>query len=121
MAGTHWVWEVISMLLAGRADYEPRAKELLMLDICPLPKLNKLPAPRVLNSHLPFYMLPTRQLRARRVKVVHVYRNPRDVMVSLFHHMRQFRLQHTQSMQHFFKAFLAGTGQALGVAGLFCL
>ncbi|XP_076434625.1 amine sulfotransferase-like [Babylonia areolata] len=108
-SGTHWVWEVISMLLAGQAVYEPRAKELLMLELTPLKKLDKLLSPRVLNTHLPFSMLPTASMRARRVKVVHVYRNPRDVMVSMYHHFRQFRMENTESVQSYCKAFLAGT------------
>ncbi|XP_070204245.1 amine sulfotransferase-like [Littorina saxatilis] len=108
-AGTHWLWEIISMLLAGEADYEPRAKELLMLDVTPVKKLRKLPGPRVLNTHLPFSMLPACNMRARRVKVVHVYRNPRDVMVSMYYHLRQFSLVQTESLHQFCKAFLAGT------------
>lgn len=107
-AGTHWLWEVICMLLAGQAHYEPRAKELLMMDLTPIAKLHKLHEPRVLNTHLPFSMLPTRSMRARRVKVVHVYRNPRDVMVSMYYHLRQFNLVNTESLQCFSEAFLSG-------------
>ena len=98
------------MLLAGQANYEPRAKELLMMDVTPVKKLRELHAPRVLNTHLPVSMLPTRNMRAKRVKIVHVYRNPRDVMVSMYYHLRQFSMVHTESVQHFCKAFLAGFG-----------
>ncbi|KAL8580958.1 hypothetical protein ACOMHN_017525 [Nucella lapillus] len=107
-AGTHWLWEMISMLLAGQAVYEPRAKELLMMDLCPIGALDKLHSPRVLNTHLPFSMLPTANMRARRVKVVHVYRNPRDVMMSMYHHFRQFKLEHTETVHQFCNAFLNG-------------
>ena len=98
------------MLLAGQASYEPRAKELLMMDVTPVKKLKRLRAPRVLNTHLPMSMLPTCNVRAKRVKIVHVYRNPRDVMVSMYYHLRQFGMVHTESLQHFCEAFLAGKG-----------
>nr|KAG5713242.1 hypothetical protein BaRGS_007769 [Batillaria attramentaria] len=96
------------MLLAGQADYEPRAKELLMMDVTRVSKLDKLHSPRVLNTHLPFTMLPAEQMLSRRLKVVHVYRNPRDVMVSMYHHLKQFRLVGTESVHSFVKTFLAG-------------
>ncbi|PVD33114.1 hypothetical protein C0Q70_08563 [Pomacea canaliculata] len=109
-AGTHWVWEMTAMLLKEQAEYESRAKELLMLDLTPVKKLDVLPSPRILNTHLPFLMLPVQQILAERVKVVHVYRNPKDVMVSMYHHMRQFPLVrgHADSLQQCLQAFLTG-------------
>ncbi|XP_025090218.1 sulfotransferase family cytosolic 1B member 1-like [Pomacea canaliculata] len=86
-AGTHWLWEVISMLMQGKAEYDVRPKEHLMVEMTELDKLTSMPSPRVLNSHLPFFMLPWQQMKERRTKVVFVYRNPKDSCVSYYHHL----------------------------------
>ena len=57
-AGTHWGFEIISMLLNGTAESVPLRKVALMLENTPESELEKLPSPRVLNSHLPMCMLP---------------------------------------------------------------
>ena len=47
------------------------------------------PSPRYVKSHLPFSMNNPRLLDV--CKVVYVARNPKDVCVSFYHHMRLFR------------------------------
>ncbi|KAL8562595.1 hypothetical protein ACOMHN_045859 [Nucella lapillus] len=87
-SGTHWLWEVTSMLVAGKAQYEKRSKVFSMLDTSRIEDIRALPSPRVLNSHFPVSFLP-RQVKDKGVKVVHVYRNVKDVMVSLYFHFLQ--------------------------------
>ncbi|PVD32859.1 hypothetical protein C0Q70_08306 [Pomacea canaliculata] len=89
-AGTHWLWEVTSMLLQGKAEYDSRPKEELMMEFIDVDKLEKTPSPRILNSHLPFYMLPWQQMKGKRTKILYVYRNPKDSCVSFYHHMKAF-------------------------------
>ena len=48
------------------------------------------PSPRFVKSHLPFSLNNPRLLDV--CKVVYVARNPKDVCVSFFHHMRLIRL-----------------------------
>ena len=98
------------MLRAGTAIHEHRSKDLLSLDLSATKKLRKLPGGRVLNTHLPFRMLPVADIRSKRVKVVHVYRNPRDVLVSMYYHLRQFHLQQTETFKIFMNFFLDGQG-----------
>ena len=62
IVGTHWTYEVISMLLKGKAENTQIPKIASMLEMHPREKLEELPSPRVLNSHLPLYMLP-RQIK----------------------------------------------------------
>ena len=76
------------MLLAGKAEYENRTKEHVMIEGINVDKLDHLPSPRLLNTHLTAAMLP-RQVTEKRVKVIHVYRNVKDVLVSLYFHMKQ--------------------------------
>lgn len=76
------------MLLQGKAEYENRAKEELMIEFTNIDKLEKTPSPRILNSHLPFYMLPWQQLKEKKTKILYVYRNPKDSCVSYYHHLK---------------------------------
>lgn len=88
--GTHWVWEVVKMLRKGQADIEARTKEAVMLefqDVDRLPAVAAEPSPRTLNSHNPFCHLP-QQIVEKKVKILHVVRNPKDTLVSLFHHKK---------------------------------
>ncbi|XP_076452613.1 sulfotransferase 1A1-like [Babylonia areolata] len=87
-SGTHWIWEVASMLLSGSAEYVNRTKVFAMMETTRIDDLKAQPSPRVLNSHLPFRLLP-RQIKDKRVKVIHVYRNIKDVFVSQYFHFRQ--------------------------------
>ena len=75
------------MLLQGKAEYGNRPKEQFMMEFVDAHVLDEMPSPRLLNTHLPFSMLPVPELKARRVKVVHVYRNPKDTAVSYYYHL----------------------------------
>ncbi|XP_070205189.1 sulfotransferase 1A1-like isoform X2 [Littorina saxatilis] len=87
-SGTHWLWEVGCMLLTGKAEYEKRTKEHVMMEACDVEDMEPLPSPRLLNTHLPTSMLPN-QVKDGKVKVIHVYRNPKDVLVSMYFHVIQ--------------------------------
>ncbi|KAI9555126.1 hypothetical protein GHT06_017641 [Daphnia sinensis] len=49
-----------------------------------LEMVEEMPSPRIIKSHLPFYLLHPKLLDT--CKVVYVARNPKDVIVSYFHH-----------------------------------
>ena len=76
------------MLLQGKSEYQRITKEALMLEMMPdLEKIRKEKSPRILNSHLPFRWLPKKH-GDNGWKIVHVRRNPKDVLVSTYHHMK---------------------------------
>ncbi|KAF6019942.1 hypothetical protein EB796_021762 [Bugula neritina] len=82
--GTHYVWEIMMMLIQGSAEYVNLFKEACMIDMFPLSKVDQfIPSPRVLNSHYCLDVLP-REFRGR--KTVVVIRNPKDSAVSAYHH-----------------------------------
>ncbi|XP_048730848.2 sulfotransferase 1E1-like isoform X2 [Ostrea edulis] len=86
-SGTHWVWEIICMLLKNKAEYSKEVKEFLFLEAIPdLSILDNIPSPRPLNTHLPYRWLPTQHIESGG-KIVHVVRNPKDVAVSFYHHV----------------------------------
>ncbi|PVD32999.1 hypothetical protein C0Q70_08447 [Pomacea canaliculata] len=104
-AGTHWMWEVGCMLLAGRPDYDKRTKENVMMEAIEVEKLQALPSPRLLNTHLYPSMLP-RDVKNKKVKVIHVYRNVKDVMVSAYFHMNQMLEDSKSTVAEMDKTFL---------------
>ena len=82
--GTHWVWEMTSMVMKGKAEHEVLPKESSMLEFQTPARLAELPSPRILNGHQMPSFLPE-QMFTKKIKIIHVYRNPKDVAVSLFH------------------------------------
>lgn len=87
-SGTHWIWEVGNMLLRGKAEYEKRTKEHVMMEATDVEEMEGLPSPRLLNTHLPPRMWPVEVMSGHKVKVIHVYRNPKDVLVSLWFNLK---------------------------------
>ncbi|XP_062599951.1 sulfotransferase 1E1-like isoform X1 [Saccostrea cucullata] len=84
-SGTNWLWEIICMLLKGKAEYMKEAKTSVFLEAIPdINDINDLPSPRILNTHVPYRWLPKQQVE-NGGKIVHVIRNPKDVAVSLYH------------------------------------
>ncbi|XP_024917261.1 amine sulfotransferase-like [Cynoglossus semilaevis] len=66
------------------------------------------PDPRYFGSHLPVDMLP-RDVKNKNLKVVYVWRNPRDVLVSLYHFSEAWVfLESPKSFEDFFQDFLNG-------------
>jgi hypothetical protein len=76
-----------------------------------VPMLNAMPSPRTIKSHFPFSLLPPCLLKTAKVKkykfdpiehandtfyieqTVYVARNPKDMIVSYFHHNRLLKTQ----------------------------
>jgi hypothetical protein len=93
------------MLRRGKAQVEPDIKETQMLEF--LVDFDKLESPRLLNTHLHFRLLPEGVVD-RRCKILHVLRNPKDVAVSYYHHIRNMKdLKYSGSWSDFFPLFLA--------------
>ena len=81
------MYRVIDMLQRGQAVYDKRVLDSTFLDVQRIERMAELDSPRLLVSHMPFDLLPE-QVMAKRTKMVHVYRNPRAVLVSLNFHMK---------------------------------
>lgn len=91
-SGTHWLWEVTKMLRQGKASYSTSKKVAVMLEFADLQSVEAEPSPRTLNSHLPMCHLP-RGIKDKKIKIVHVARNPKDVLTSMFYHFGQINHQ----------------------------
>lgn len=81
-SGTHWMWRILDMLVHGSAEYGDGNLSYGCLDLQRVDRINNADSPRVLTTHMPFKFLP-RQVKDRHTRVVHVYRNPKAVFVSM--------------------------------------
>lgn len=88
--GTHWVHEIVHMVMKEAAEYDTSPKEKNMLEAQTVELIASLPSPRILNGHELPCLLPT-QIFTKKVKVIHVMRNPKDVAVSFFHFAMNLR------------------------------
>uniref|UniRef100_A0A1A9WEK7 Sulfotransferase domain-containing protein n=1 Tax=Glossina brevipalpis TaxID=37001 RepID=A0A1A9WEK7_9MUSC len=100
-SGTTWIQEAL-WLLTNALDFEKAKTEdlhsqrSLFLEFkClhpdtikdPLTKSQEMTSPRLLKSHMPAHLLP-RQLWEKKNKIIYCARNPKDVIVSLYHFQR---------------------------------
>ncbi|XP_052081696.1 sulfotransferase 1B1-like [Mytilus californianus] len=88
--GTHWVHEIICMLVDHTTEYNSRAATLkihldFMTDFQLLEAENRR---RILHSHLPWSFLPSKHID-KKAKVVYVNRNPKDRHVSQYNWLKE--------------------------------
>ncbi|XP_055997942.1 uncharacterized protein LOC125647317 [Ostrea edulis] len=108
-AGTHWTWEIISMILQQKAEYHPKAKETHMLEFHTPEVLEPLTSPRVFNTHLLPNNVPE-QFFQKRCKMVFVQRNPKDMAVSFYHHCSNLSIKFPGSFLQFMDFFMGKHG-----------
>ncbi|XP_067945779.1 sulfotransferase 2A1-like [Watersipora subatra] len=85
--GTHFAWEMMTMLLQGSAEVIQQPKQLLMIDLVPISESEEcFPSPRVFNTHYRTDVLPA---EFRKAKTVVVMRNPKDAFVSSYFHEKR--------------------------------
>uniref|UniRef100_A0A8C1XJJ0 Sulfotransferase n=1 Tax=Cyprinus carpio TaxID=7962 RepID=A0A8C1XJJ0_CYPCA len=112
-SGTTWMQEILPPLLNGgdltsvetipnwdRAPWLEETRASVVLD--------KLPSPRAIVSHMQYNLMPSSFFKSK-AKVIYVARNPKDVLVSLyhFHKMAKF-LEDPGTFEEFSDKFLSG-------------
>ncbi|XP_046559666.1 3-alpha-hydroxysteroid sulfotransferase-like isoform X6 [Haliotis rubra] len=90
-SGTHWCFEVMNMLLRKCDDTIPYKKEDFHLELTSSEELACRPSPRVLNGHMHFERVPKAALE-KKLKIVYVLRDPRDVACSWYQLMKKYFL-----------------------------
>jgi hypothetical protein len=78
------------MLQKGKAEYDKRPKEVAMLEFHSVELLQQESSPRLFNTHNYPSEIPTGFLEGKG-KVIFLLRNPKDVVVSLYHHIVQLK------------------------------
>nr|CAH0104486.1 unnamed protein product [Daphnia galeata] len=77
----------------------------IMDNLVTIEKIEEMTSPRVIKSHLPFYLLPPKLLDT--AKVIYVARNPKDAIVSFFYFHKLVKMCHyTGEMDDFVDYFI---------------
>lgn len=76
---------MLNMLLVGKTEFMSYSKDQIMFEFVDQHVIDAKPSPRVINSHLPFRLVPESMLNPGN-KIIHVMRNPKDVAVSCYNH-----------------------------------
>ena len=72
------------------------------------PVIDLLPSPRLLDSHLPYHLIPKGKDDSTKCKYIYIARNPKDVAVSLYHFLLSFGADSGLTWEIFVKYFLQG-------------
>ncbi|WAR03194.1 ST1B1-like protein [Mya arenaria] len=107
-AGTHWLWEVTSMLVNQSADRMKLIKETSMLEALTGESFSGILSPRVLNTHIPLNLMPMDTLK-NRTRIIFVQRNPKDICVSFYnHHSKLVEYEYNGKFENYVNRFLNG-------------
>ncbi|GFS23749.1 sulfotransferase 1A2 [Elysia marginata] len=114
-SGSHWLWEIMCMLLTGTTDKPVAEKEVGMIGLVPPEQLEVLPSPRVLNTHAHFELMPREVLDKKNCKLIYVTRDPRDVAVSYYNNHKKLvqYYSYTGQWKDYFSLYLNGQGLTL--------
>jgi hypothetical protein len=100
-SGNTWMRFLLARLIAEDVGFESIERQVPDIYRHKETWLSKLASPRILKSHE--YFDP------RYPKVIYVVRDPRDVVLSYYHHQQKFRQEHGASdISDFVAAFLSG-------------
>ncbi|KAM8711743.1 hypothetical protein ACLKA7_012280 [Drosophila subpalustris] len=104
--GTTWMQELV-WLLMNDCDFEAALAKDLEFDFMAhgdektaLKRVEELPSPRLIKSHLPLALLPA-QLWQKKAKVVYVFRDPKDAWVSAYYHSVTAGFSYGKSLHQF--------------------
>lgn len=107
--GTHWTYEIVNMLLRNTTELDNKSKMQSMLEaVEDLSVLEGVPSPRIMDTHCLFKYLP-KQHKEKKVKIVHMIRNPKDVCVSYYYHcLKDMFINFDGTWEEFFELFMSG-------------
>ena len=113
-SGTTWVQQIVKLLRSdGKEDGTTISDAIAWLDCGdgypnyrPLENLTR---PFYFKSHMPYERCPGGLPHTTQAKYIYVARNPKDVAVSYYHHMRAYKgIDFSGSWDVFFNLFLTG-------------
>nr|XP_048281053.1 amine sulfotransferase-like [Myodes glareolus] len=112
-SGTIWTQQILSLIYFE--GHRNNTENLQTMDRAPFFEYNirnvdftKMPSPRIFSSHLLYYLVP-KVLKNKKVKILYIYRNPKDVMISYFHFSNlMIILEASDTVEMFMQEFLDG-------------
>ncbi|XP_058525187.1 amine sulfotransferase-like [Ochotona princeps] len=114
-SGTIWMQQILSLIYFE--GHRNRTENVDTIDRVPFfeysyrgTDIENRPSPRLFASHLPYYLAP-KGLKNKKAKVIYVYRNPKDVLVSMLHFINLINPHEPiNTIEHFLEKFLDGNG-----------
>ncbi|XP_032071198.1 amine sulfotransferase-like [Thamnophis elegans] len=108
-SGTIWTQNIVSLIVYE--GHQDGTENITLFDRAPFLDYNifhkdlpSRPLPRVICSHLPYYLV-----RKRRAKIIYVLRNPKDILVSSYHFQKLIvKTETPKDFNILFEKFLAG-------------
>ncbi|XP_056001525.1 sulfotransferase 1B1-like [Ostrea edulis] len=110
-SGTHWCYEVVDMLRNKSSEYHDKMPPLI--EMFPVEKLKQV-TDGVYVSHLVPRHMP-KNFMDKKCKIINIYRNPKDVCVSMFNFIKKTKggeLMKDMEFDVFFDMYM--TGQLTG-------
>nr|XP_048281311.1 amine sulfotransferase-like [Myodes glareolus] len=112
-SGTVWMYQILRLIcFEGHRNRTGDIKTVIKTPYFEYMFYNldiiKMPSPRIFTSHLPHYLVP-KCLRKKKAKILYIYRNPKDVLISFFHFSNWVSiLEATDTIEHYLEKFLDG-------------
>ncbi|KAM7340629.1 amine sulfotransferase-like [Alexandromys fortis] len=112
-SGTIWAQQILSLIYFD--GHRNSTENIETMDRVPFFEYNihnldyvNMPSPRIFASHLPYYLVP-KGLKDKKTKILYIYRNPKDVLISFFHFSNWVAtLEATETIEHYLEKFLDG-------------
>ena len=117
-AGTHWCYEIVDMLKNNSSEFTTNMPPLI--DMLPPEQIKQVPdgvfVAHLLPRHIP------KDAFEKRCKIVSIYRNPKDVVVSFFNFLKKTKegeLMKDMEFDLFFELFLTNQRKVILRCGFF--
>ena len=114
--GTHWTMQIVRLILNhGKDDGKNIVETVLWVEAFNKDSpynsqvnLDQLPSPRTFKSHFSYEMMPCGQPSTIPGRYIYLSRNPKDVVVSYYHHDRGFLSNPILEWSQYFEVFMKG-------------
>ena len=110
VSGTHWIWEIVRMLVKGKLELASEEMWNSLFLYADPAELDRMESPRILCTHRRFNDLPSDFILHKR-KLVLSLRDPKDVCVSWYKFLSsRVDMKYQGTFDGFITLFLQGKG-----------
>ena len=113
--GTTWTQQIVRLIINRGKDDGLTLKDAVpwVEAFCDIPAIgrvdvDKMASPRAFKSHFPYEMMPCGLPNTTPGKYINVVRNPKDVVVSFYHHYLTLPFYPHYEWNEFFELFMKG-------------